>query len=341
MKTDLWRALLDRRELPGLVGPARRLALREVAIEEGWDDVGGTVRTLSERIDGYGPLTELMGLDDVTDVMVNGPDEVWIERAGRLELTSVSFCDVGALEELIERLLGRAGTRADPARPISDARLPDGARIHVVHRDLAPDGPLVSIRRHVREPISLSELVERGSLSPASASSLDDLVERRASIVVCGPTGSGKTTLLGALLSAVDPDQRIVSVEEIPELRASHPHLVSLVCRPANIEGRGEIDLERLGLAALRMRPDRIVIGEVRSGEARVALRALTSGHRGSMFSIHSRSAAEALERFIDLCADGSTPETNIRRAVASSIDAVVVLDRIEGRRVVREIVTR
>lgn len=340
MTPRLWDLVLEHDEL-ALFDPAeRRLALRELVLEAGVADVAGAIEELEDALEGPGPLSRLMEDPDVTDVMVNGPGEVWVERSGRLERTAVRFADVSALTDLIERLTGPAGARVDASHPIADARLSDGSRLHVVLPPAAPGGPLVSIRRFPRRRFGLDDLVELGMCESATAAGLRAAVAARRNLVVAGATGTGKTTLLDALLGEVSADERVVVVEETPELAAPCPHAVSLVARGVNIEGRGDIGLDELARAALRMRPDRLVIGEVRGPEMLTALDAMSTGHDGSLLTVHARSATGALSRMASLACRGSPriEHTWALAEITSVVDLVVHLDRCDGRRRIAEV---
>jgi pilus assembly protein CpaF len=338
--------LLDRIiEIDGLADldpAARRLAIRSVLaphLEEG--EVAGLVEELAERIDGFGPLSPLMRDPSVTDVLVNGPQDIWVERSGLLQPTEVAFEDAADLARFVDRTLGEAGTRADLAWPIADARLRDGSRMHVVLPPIAPDGPLVSIRRFPAIRFELDDLVASRMLSPSDANGLAGAVRERKSILISGATGTGKTTLMNALLTCVGEGERALVIEETPELALPGPNFVRLVARPPNIEGRGEVDLSTLVRTSLRMRPDRIVVGEVRGAEALAALGALTCGHKGSLLTVHARSAADALDRLVALAlqARGGSSEESLSRTASRAFDIVVQLDRSSETRRVAEIV--
>jgi pilus assembly protein CpaF len=289
------------------------------------------VARVAEEIDGYGPLAGVVACPGVTDVLVNGPHEVWVERDGMMERVGAGWPDAEALRDFVERLLARGGACVDATNPVADARLPDGSRIHAVLPPIAPHGPLVSIRRFPSVRFTLDDLVRSRMLLPDAAMRLTDLVRARTSIAISGATGSGKTTLLNALLAQIGPEERVVTIEETPELGPFSAHVVSLVARPPNVEGAGAVDLDALVRASLRMRPDRIVVGEVRGGEARGALAAMSTGHEGSMLTLHARSAAEAPERLASLA---STGIDRVRRAVG----AFVHVARRNGARVVEEV---
>lgn len=342
MKPRFHDLVLERDELADLDPAERRLALRDLLVTEvPPDELAGSVALLADAIDGYGPLTPLMNDGKVTDVLVNGTDPVWVERAGALECTEVSFESLDELGGLIERLLGKAGARADASRPLADARLPDGSRLHVVLPPISPDGPHVSIRKFPEARFDLDDLIGMGMLEAMQASLLARLVKDRRSIAVSGATGTGKTTLLNALLGAVPPTERVILVEEIPELRPACRQAVTLVARPPNVEGAGRIDLGRLVRAALRMRPDRIVVGEIRGNEALAALAAMSTGHEGSMVTVHARTPDDALERFVTLAlqAGSGASEAALQRQVTRALEVVVQLGRDDqGRRVVTAI---
>ncbi|MPZ70475.1 MAG: ATP-binding cassette domain-containing protein [Actinobacteria bacterium] len=269
--------------------------------------------------------------------MINGPDEVWVERSGRLERTRVRFEGSDDLLGYIHRWISWSGGRIDASCPIADGRMPDGARVHAVLPPLAPTGPMVSIRRWPAERPDLVVLAKWGMLDVASKDLLIAAVDEGFSIVISGGTGSGKTTLLNALIAHVNPDERIVTVEETPELVPSHPHVVSLLTRSQNVEGKGEVESAELLKAALRMRPDRIVVGEVRGREAFHALAAMSTGHEGSMMTVHARSAGEVPDRLVTLALQERTAasEDSLRRSVIAAFDLYVHLERRGERRLV------
>ncbi|MFN2389884.1 MAG: CpaF family protein [Actinomycetota bacterium] len=330
MIEELLERVYERDELAALDPPARRLALRALVAGAGPEDAPQVLRRLVDEVDGFGILAPLIADETVTDVLVNGPDEIWVERAGALEHTSLRFRDPAALGALVNRLLSAAGARADSSHPIADARLPGGARMHVVLPPVAPAGPLVSIRTFPATPLTLEDLVARAMLTAEQGAALRTLVRARTSIAIGGRTGTGKTTLLNALLGELPSAERVVVVEETPELRPRCGHAVSLVTRVANVEGRGGIDLACLVRAALRMRPDRIVVGEVRGAEALPALSALSTGHEGSLLSVHARSAAQVLDRLVSLALEAGSPasERSLREIARASFGAILHLDR-------------
>jgi pilus assembly protein CpaF len=289
-----------------------------------------------ERAAGLGPLEPLLADPDVEEIMVSGCSPVWVERAGRLERTEVRFATEADLRHAIERILAPLGRRVDEAQPLVDARLSDGSRVNVVIPPLALDGPALTIRRFRRRGFAPEDLVENGTLPAPLLEFLGRAVAARCNILVCGGTGSGKTTTLNALSSYIAPDERVVTIEDAAELRLRQPHVIRLEARPANLEGRGEVTIRQLVRNALRMRPDRIVIGEVRGAEALDLLTALCTGHGGSLGTVHAGSPAEALRRLetLALMADLGLPHDVIREQVADALDLVVCQARgSDGRR--------
>src|SRR5215216_595896 len=288
---------------------------------------------------GLGPLEPLLADPSVDEVMVNGFADVWVERCGRIERAAAQFGSEAELMHAIERVLAPLGRRVDEASPMCDARLPDGSRVNVVIPPLAVDGPCLTIRRFRRGGFGLADLIENSTLPQPLAGYLADAVERRATILVSGGTGCGKTTTLGALSGAIPVSERIVTIEDAAELRLRQPHVVRLEARPPNVEGRGEVTIRQLVRNALRMRPDRIVVGEVRGAEALDMLTALSTGHDGSLCTIHAGSPAEALRRVetLALMADVGLPHAAIREQVAGALDLVVHQSRMPdgSRRVV------
>jgi pilus assembly protein CpaF len=290
---------------------------------------------------GLGPLEVLLADPTVEEVMVNGPGCVYVERRGRVEPTDVAFADEEELRNAIERILGPLGRRVDELSPMVDARLGDGSRVNVVLPPLAIDGPLVSIRRFGARRPGPGALVELGTLSPAQRGRLEDAVGGRRSVLVSGGTGAGKTTLLNALSSFVAPHERVVTIEDAAELRLQQPHVVRLESRPAGVEGRGEVTVRDLLRNALRMRPDRIVIGEVRGPEALDLLTALNTGHAGALSTIHANSPGDALRRLetLALMAGVGLPHEALAEQVRRGIDLVVQIERrASGERVVTAI---
>jgi pilus assembly protein CpaF len=279
---------------------------------------------------GLGPLEELLDDPRVEEVMVNGPDEVYVERRGRIERTEVRFPSEQALRDTIERILTPLGRRVDELSPMADARLEDGSRVNVVIPPLAVDGPTVSIRRFAAQRPDPDELVALGTLTAELRDLLAAAVRARRSILISGGTGSGKTTLLNALSSFIGSEERVITIEDAAELRLQQPHVVRLESRPASVERRGEVTIRDLLRNALRMRPDRIVIGEVRGPEALDLLTALNTGHDGALSTVHANSPQDALRRLetLSLMAAVGLPHAAIREQLGRGIELVVHLAR-------------
>ncbi|MGH3458455.1 TadA family conjugal transfer-associated ATPase [Aeromicrobium sp.] len=291
-----------------------------------------TVLTLVDELRretlGVGPLEPLLAVDGVTDILVNGPDAVYLDRGGGLEHTRVRFPDDEAVRRLAQRLAAQAGRRLDDASPWVDARLPDGTRLHAVLAPLARPGTLVSLRIPARRTFTLEQLVAAGTLTPGAARWLQRLIDARVAFVVSGGTGSGKTTLLAALLSVCEPAERLVIVEDATELRPDHPHVVGLESRPANVEGAGLVTLRDLVRQALRMRPDRVVVGEVRGAEVVDLLAALNTGHEGGCGTVHANSSSDVPARFEALGVAAGLPRAAVHSQLGAGLDAVLHLGR-------------
>ncbi len=276
------------------------------------------------------PIAPLLGDPQVSEIMINGHDQVFAERGGRIEPSRHAFADAGALMAALRAVAQYAGRPLHTDAPILEARLPDGSRVEAVIPPAAPDGPIASIRRFNRKALSLDDLVTRGALRPTDATALRALVEDRMNVLVSGGTGSGKSSLLGALAALVPKTERLVVIEDARELQLDHPHVVQLEAQPSDAHGRGAVSVRDLFCATLRLRPDRIVIGELRGGEALELVQAMTSGHGGSMSTIHAKSPTDALARLetLALMTDVALPLPALRAQVASAIDAVVQLVR-------------
>jgi pilus assembly protein CpaF len=323
-----------------LAAAVRELVEEKVALLGRADREELAVRIVRDSI-GLGPLEALLADPTVEEVMVNGADTVYVERSGRLEATDVAFADEEELRNAIERILAPLGRRVDELSPMVDARLADGSRVNVVIPPLAIDGPLVSIRRFGARRPGPGELVSLGTLSAADRDALATAVAERRSILISGGTGSGKTTLLNALSSFIAAGERVVTIEDAAELRLQQPHVVRLESRPAGVEGRGEVTIRDLLRNTLRMRPDRIVIGEVRGAEALDLLSALNTGHAGALSTVHANSPADALHRLetLALMAGIGLPHAAIAAQVKRGIDLVVHIERRpDGGRIVTEI---
>jgi pilus assembly protein CpaF len=325
---------------PELETQVRDLVDAEAALLGEADRAALVARVLRDTV-GLGPLEDLLADPAVEEVMVNGPHEVYVERGGRIEPVAARFADEEELRNAIERILAPLGRRIDELSPMVDARLADGSRVNAVIPPLAIDGPLLSIRRFGANRPGPRELLELGTLSEAQLARLEAAVAARRSVLVSGGTGSGKTTLLNALSGFVAPDERLVTIEDAAELRLRGRHVVRLEGRPAGIEGRGEVSIRDLLRNALRMRPDRIVIGEVRGAEALDLLTALNTGHRGALSTVHANSPEDALARLetLALMAGLGLPHEAIAAQVRRGIDLVVQLERrADGSRRVTEI---
>lgn len=304
-------------------------------------DVAVLVRELSDQITGYGPLEPLLHDPGVTEVMVNGARSVWIEREGRIERTAVSFESDAAVMNLIDRIVAPLGLRIDESTPWVDARLPDGSRVHAIVPPLAIHGPTVTIRRFSHVPLTLRDLEAGGAVAPDDAAWLTEAVRARRNLIVCGGAGAGKTTMLGALAAHIPPGERVITIEDAAELRLQREHVVALETRPANLEGTGRVTVRELVRNSLRMRPDRIVVGEVRGAEALDMLTAMNTGHEGSMSTVHANSPRDLVARLeaMAMMGEGALPVEAIRRQIASALDVVVHVARgADGRRTVSAI---
>jgi pilus assembly protein CpaF len=289
---------------------------------------------------GLGPLEPLLADDQISDILVNSHSKVYIEKAGRLQKTEVSFHNNAHLMQIIERIVSKVGRRIDESSPYVDARLPDGSRVNVIIPPLALDGPALSIRRFGREPLGMKDLLRIGTLDERMALLLEGAVQCRLNILISGGTGTGKTTLLNVLSAFIPDSERVVSIEDSAELHLKQDHVVRLETRPSNIEGRGEVTQRDLLRNALRMRPDRIIIGEVRGGEALDLLQAMNTGHDGSLSTVHANTTRDALARIetMVLMAGMDLPERAIKEQIASAVHLVVQLVRFSDgtRRVVK-----
>ncbi|MFJ3836508.1 TadA family conjugal transfer-associated ATPase [Streptomyces sp. NPDC054904] len=320
--------------------PARvAAALRAQGRLLGDAEVLGVAAELRSELVGAGPLERLLADPDVTDVLVAAPDRVWVDRGGGLELTGVTFADAEAVRRLAQRLAAVAGRRLDDARPWVDARLPDGTRLHAVLPPVAVGSACLSLRVVRPKAFTLEELVAAGTLPPGGQRLLRAMVEARLSFLVSGGTGTGKTTLLSALLGLVGPGERIVLAEDSAELRPDHPHVVRLETRPANQEGAGLVTLADLVRQALRMRPDRLVVGEVRGAEVADLLAALNTGHEGGCGTVHANAAAHVPARLEALGTAAGLDRTALHSQLAAALTLVVHLTRDRsGRRRVTEV---
>ena len=280
---------------------------------------------------GYGPLEPLLARDDIADIMVNGSDKTYIEVAGKVQLTGIRFRDNQQLMNICQRIVSQVGRRVDESSPICDARLPDGSRVNVIAPPLAIDGTALTIRKFKRDKLTLENLVKFGSITPEGAQVLQIVGKSRCNVIVSGGTGSGKTTLLNCLTRYIEATERIITCEDAAELQLQQPHVVRLETRPPNIEGEGQITMRDLIKNCLRMRPERIIVGEVRGPEAFDLLQAMNTGHDGSMGTLHANSPREALSRMESMITMGgySLPARTIREMICTSVDVVVQAARL------------
>jgi pilus assembly protein CpaF len=296
------------------------------------------IKDVEDDVLGHGPLERLLNDESVTEIMVNGPNRIYVEQHGKLTLSPLTFASEAALRSVIERIVSRVGRRIDESSPLVDARLPDGSRVNAVIPPLAFSGSTLTIRKFAKDPLKVDDLIRFGSISPEMAELLHACVEARLNIIVSGGTGTGKTTLLNVLSSFIPNDERIITIEDAVELQLQQDHVVRLESRPPNIEGKGEIAIRDLVRNSLRMRPDRIVVGECRGGESLDMLQAMNTGHDGSLSTVHANSPRDAVARLetLVLMAGMDLPLRAIREQIASAVDVIVQLTRMRdgGRRV-------
>jgi len=290
---------------------------------------------------GYGPLEPLLARDDIADIMVNGANRVFIEVAGRIQLTPIRFRDNAQLMNICQRIVSQVGRRVDESSPICDARLLDGSRVNVIAPPLSLDGPTLTIRKFRKDKLTLEDLVKFGSISPAGARVLGVIGRSRCNVLISGGTGSGKTTLLNCMTAYIDTEERTITCEDAAELQLQQPHVVRLETRPPNLEGQGQISMRDLVRNCLRMRPERIIVGEVRGPEAFDLLQAMNTGHDGSMGTLHANSPREAMSRLEAMITMGgfSLPLRTIREMIVGSIDVIVQAERLrDGSRRITKI---
>ncbi|HWE48060.1 MAG TPA: CpaF family protein [Caulobacteraceae bacterium] len=332
-------SLLDKTPRETLRHEIRSVVTRLLAEEKRFLTVHQTDRLIEDVLDellGLGPLEPLLKDDTVSDVLINTHEQVYVERRGRLEKTDIRFQDTKHLVRIINKIVAAVGRRIDESQPMVDARLADGSRVNAIIPPLAVDGPLVSIRKFSRVPIHLNRLIELGSITSEIAEVLKAIVMARRNVLISGGTGSGKTTLLNAMSAFIDHRERVITIEDSAELQLQQPHVGRLETRPANIEGRGEVAQRELVRNALRMRPDRIIVGEVRAGEAFDMLQAMNTGHDGSMTTVHANTPRDALsrvEQMIGMAGLEISPRS-VRQQISSAIDCVIQVERMDdGRR--------
>ncbi len=298
------------------------------------------IEEIKNELLGLGPLEPLLWDDEITDILVNGHNQVYVEKRGKLHATDVRFQDDQHLMLIIDRIVSQVGRRVDEASPMVDARLPDGSRINAIIPPLALDGPALSIRRFGRKRYNIDDLVEKKTLVPEIVEFLRTIVKARLNILVCGGTGSGKTTMLNCLSLFIPPDERIVTIEDSAELMLQQPHVVRLETRPSNVEGKGEVSQRDLVKNTLRMRPDRIIVGEVRGGEVFDMLQAMSTGHDGSIATIHANTPRDSMGRLemMMLLSGVSIPQRAMRQQIASALNIIVHVSRLSdgSRKIMR-----
>jgi pilus assembly protein CpaF len=287
---------------------------------------------LINDVTGYGPIEEFLDDEEITEIMVNNPQKIYIEKAGKIHLTNKTFLDEAHLLQIISKIVGKVGRRIDEASPYVDARLPDGSRVNVIVHPLALNGPVLTIRKFSSDPFTIEDLVKMGTCTQKVADFLEICTKGRINIICSGGTGTGKTTTLNVLSSFIPNDERIITIEDAAELKLNQEHVIRLESRPPNIEGKGEVTIRDLVRNALRMRPDRIIIGEVRGGEALDMLQAMNTGHDGSLSTIHANSSRDVLSRLetMVLMAGMEIPIKAIREQVASAVDLIVHMNRLK-----------
>jgi pilus assembly protein CpaF len=323
-KMDHDQARAEIRDVVGEVVAAKKAVISTAEQEELLEDICNDVL-------GYGPLQPLLANDEITDIMVNGSHPIFIEIRGKVQQTDIRFRDNTQLLNVCQRIVSQVGRRVDESSPICDARLPDGSRVNVIAPPLAIDGAILTIRKFKRDKLTLDQLTEFGAISPEGAQILKIIGKVRCNIVISGGTGSGKTTLLNCLTNFIEEDERIVTCEDTAELQLQQPHVVRLETRPANLEGAGQVTMRDLVKNCLRMRPDRIIVGEVRGPETFDLLQAMNTGHDGSMGTLHANSPREAMARMESMIMTGGLglPSRTIREMICSSVDVIVQTQRL------------
>ncbi len=342
LRRELYQRVIDRVDLGALRsldptqlrGELRRLTQRlldDSGLPFNGSERNQVVTDIEHEVMGLGPLEPLLQDDEVSDILVNGPTQVWVERQGRLQPAPVRFDDEQHLRRTIDRVVARVGRRVDDQSPMVDARLPDGSRFNAIIPPLALDGSAVSIRKFSRDALTLPRLVALGSMTAEMGLLLQAIVRAKLNVLISGGTGTGKTTLLNILSAAIPPQERVVTIEDAAELRLQQPHVVRLETRPANTEGAGEISQRALVRNALRMRPDRIILGEVRGAEAFDMLQAMNTGHEGSMATVHANNARDALLRVENMVGMGPAGLNSrvARQLIASALSVVLQLQRL------------
>src|SRR5271156_3978874 len=352
IKTTIFSALIDTIDLAQLAQldpESAREEIRDIVNEI--ISIKAVVMSIAEQesllqdicndVLGYGPLEPLLARDDIADIMVNGANRVFIEVQGKIQLTNIRFRDNAQLMNICQRIVSQVGRRVDESSPICDARLLDGSRVNVIAPPLALDGPTLTIRKFRKDKLTLEDLVRFGSISPAGARVLGIIGRCRCNVLISGGTGSGKTTLLNCLTAFIDADERIITCEDAAELQLQQPHVVRLETRPPNLEGQGQITMRDLVRNCLRMRPERIIVGEVRGPEAFDLLQVMNTGHDGSMGTLHANSPREALSRIESMITMGgyALPMKTIREMIGGSIDIIIQAERMrDGSRRITQV---
>ncbi len=341
-RNRIWLDLRDGIDLKALArmeGPAAReevrSAVQEIARFRNLDLTPAELEKIAKECGddmlGFGPLEPLLERDDIADIMINGPETIYIETKGKIEKTKIKFRDNQHLVTVCQRIVGAIGRRVDEASPICDARLPDGSRVNVIIPPLAIDGAAMTIRKFSKEKLTLEKLVDFGSMTPSCAKLVMAIGRCRVNCLVSGGTGSGKTTMLNCLTRYIDPGERIITCEDAAELQLQQPHVVRLETRPPNLEGVGEVTMRDLVKNCLRMRPERIIVGEVRGPEAFDLLQAMNTGHDGSMGTVHANNPREALSRMENMIAMGglNLPQKAVREQISSAVNVVIQVQRL------------
>jgi pilus assembly protein CpaF len=351
LKVRIHQQLVERLDMQGLKGMAPDLIRQQVRVlikelcqnEKGLLSSTEQDRLMDEVMDetfGLGPLEALLKDAHVSDILVNRWDRIYVERRGRIELSEVRFRDNQHLRQIIDRIVGAVGRRIDETQPMCDARLSDGSRVNAIIPPLALDGPAMSIRRFGSKPLQLEDLIRAGAFPAAVMDFLAAAVQARCNIIISGGTGSGKTTLLNCLSRYIPADERVITIEDAAELQLQQPHVVRLETRPSNTEGRGEVNARDLVKNCLRMRPDRVIIGECRAAETLDMLQAMNTGHDGSMTTVHANNPRDAISRLEVMIATGGydIPQRALRQQISSAVNVIIQANRLVGgrRRVTR-----
>lgn len=340
LREEVQRFLVEENYVASSMAPAKLRELVEPVYSKALNDANIVISRIDRTrmldmiiadVVGYGPIQPLLDRDDISEVMVNGPDQIYIEHKGKLQLSDVKFLDNEHVQQVIERIVAPLGRRIDESSPMVDARLPDGSRVNAIIPPLSLVGPCITIRKFRKDPLKVEDLIRFGSFPPEFGELIRACVYAHLNIIVSGGTGSGKTTMLNVLSSFIPEDDRVLTIEDAAELQLQQPHVVRLEKRPANIEGKGEISIRDLVVNSLRMRPDRIVVGECRSGETLDMLQAMNTGHDGSLTTIHANSSRDAINRIetLVLMSGVDLPLRAIRQQIAAAVDVIIQVARL------------